>query len=165
MHSVILIFLAVSATVTASAQDHEVTRKTLAGLPGVQVLVEQLGTAEGRGGLFARDIKSDVESELRQAGIVVLTPDLNNSLSAPTLYVQLNVMVPELAANDGIAVYFINVTLQQNTMLIPESRGAAISAGTWDVGSFGRIGDSRLWELRQDVIEKVSRPSLTPGLA
>src|SRR5690349_16556496 len=68
--------------------DNEYTRKTLAGLTGVYVSVENIPDEAQHDGLDTTRIRTDVELKLRQAGITVLTrPEWLSTAAAPYLYV------------------------------------------------------------------------------
>lgn len=128
---------------SAAAQQNSNSMK---GLPGVHVLIEDLGKAEGVGGLFERDIQTDVELALRIAGIKVLT--LQEQLEH-TAYPSLYVRVSALIGDDGLVAYSVNVQLTQEVTLWNGER--SIGATTWFAGYLGTVGRSNLWQVREDV--------------
>jgi hypothetical protein len=133
---------------SAAAQKEE----SMKGLPGVYVLVEGLYDAEGVGGLFERDIQTEVELALRTAGIKVLTKQEQLEHPAlPSLYVNVNVFL----SDDGAASYSMLVELDQSVTLWNGER--AYGAVTWHSSRTGSVGRSNLWQLRETVKRHVSR--------
>jgi hypothetical protein len=114
------------------AGDSEFSRKSLRGLSGVHVLVENLTDDAKRVGLDTDTIQTDVELKLRLAGITVLTSE--ESLRAPgmpDLYVNVDVM-----AFNGFYVYSVTVEVDQNVML-RRNYDSVIGAATWSVTGVG----------------------------
>ena len=72
------------------AQDDETTRSTLRGLQGIFVYVEPLDPQIEQSGLFKSQIQTDTESQLKSAGIRVLTrEDFLKGFGRPYLYINL----------------------------------------------------------------------------
>src|SRR5438034_8470713 len=70
------------------ADDGDFARATLQGLQGVYVLIEDIPPENERAGLTTPQLQTDVEGQLRQAGIPVLTKDHAFRLhGAPYVYV------------------------------------------------------------------------------
>jgi hypothetical protein len=88
-------------------------REVLRGLKGLKVVVESLPTDIERLGLTKRDVMSDVETRLRQAGIKVYPNFMAPSMTA--LYVNIHIINPPQARN--FVVYTINVLLMENSYL------------------------------------------------
>ena len=73
------------------ADDGDFARATLRGLQGVFVLIEDLSPESERAGLTAQQRQTDVEEQLRHAGMPVLTQEQAFRVQgAPYLYVYCN---------------------------------------------------------------------------
>lgn len=153
----LLVVLAGFLTLTTalSAQmDDESSRRTLAGLRGVEVVVEDLNPAVPHPGIEQSDIQTDVELKLREAGIPVL-PKSQGVLSpgSPWLYVRLALFTRE----DGMYAYAIEVVLNQSTRMI---RDASImsTATTWEAeGTVGTVGENQLRDVRETIGDQVNQ--------
>jgi hypothetical protein len=129
----------------ATAQDDDSTRRTLRGLPGVEVGVEPIPRDGEDRGLTTKAIQIDVELQLRLAGIRVLTdsdvyrpldpagrPSSAATARRPYLYVIVNVF-----GRNNTWAYAIEVTLRQDAVL---ANGVTAWADTWSVGGVGLAG-------------------------
>ena len=75
------------------ADDGDFARATLRGLQGVSVLIEDVPPESERAGLTTQQLQTDVEGQLRQAGIPVLTKDQAFRVQgAPYLYVYVHLL-------------------------------------------------------------------------
>ena len=145
--------LLVVLTRTAYADDEAKRRtaaegnpRTLRGLPGVCVLVEHLGEDAERGGLNRTTIQTDVELQLRLAGIRVLTAEESlEALSSPCLYVQVLCAVSREgpATLNGLYVCSVRVGVYQAVRL---TNGESTMAETWEapVAGVGTVGPAYL---------------------
>ena len=118
----------------ALGTDHPMTRATLKGLSGVQVVVEGFDEENRRAGFNVRTFQTDVELKLRMAGIKVLSE--KKSWSAPVqpyLYVQVASMADEPGE---IAAYLIRLQLDQGVRLVRAKTFAF--AATWSVSWLGQ---------------------------
>jgi hypothetical protein len=127
--------------------------RTLAGLFGVQVVVESMDLDAARDGLTTSSLQTIMELRLRQAGIRVLTETENlRAPGNPYLYVNVGTgKEPSL----GIYVYHLSLTLRERVRLDrnPDTREFA---ETWHArGQFGYIPVRRLHEVRISVEEQV----------
>src|SRR2546426_12349826 len=96
------------------ADDGDFARATLRGLQGVYVLIEDLPPESERDGLTMQQLQTDVEEQLRYAGIPVLTKDQAFRLpGAPYLYVYVH-LVPHPI---GLTAYSILVEVTQRASL------------------------------------------------
>lgn len=92
--SIFLLYMALPA----AADDSEQARQTLAGLRGLQVVVEELqgnitkyDNYLQKVGLNSAQLKRDVEARLKAAGIKILSPEeWSKTPGRPVLYVNLN---------------------------------------------------------------------------
>ena len=142
-----LLYAAVVSPLTGQGDD-EYSRKTLAGLTGIYVLVEHLSDEAQRDGLDTTQIRTDVELKLRQAGISVLTQqEWLATAAAPYLYV--NVQVIKNPAH--VYAFSADVELRQRVTLV-RNPSTLILAPTWSAtGIIGTAGSQRLASVREDV--------------
>lgn len=128
----------------ATAQDDDNTRRTLKGLLGVEVGVEPVPRDGEDRGLTTKAIQTDVELQLRLAGIRVLgdtevyrpLDPAGRPSSAATARPYLYVIVNVFGRNNTWA-YSIEVTLRQDAVL---ANGVTARAETWSVAGVGLAG-------------------------
>lgn len=116
--------------------------RVLCGLPGVEVLIEQVRPDATRDGLTQDDLRTEVELTLRQSGIRVLTEKEDGETPGnPTLYLNVNCVKVEDAP---CYAYSQTLELQENVHLErarPDGQHLlVIGAGVWKRGSTGFIG-------------------------
>jgi len=121
----------------AAAFNHEVQRKTLAGLQGVRVVIEDLSPDAERDGLSKPTLQTDVELKLRQAGITVLTRETGNPAPGdPWLYLN----VATVKRSTGLYAFNVYLKLNQDVRLT-RAPSTMMSAVTWDaLGTVGIVG-------------------------
>src|SRR2546425_8239420 len=157
MKTVLAVLALLSATAVSplvGQGDNEYTRKTLAGLTGVYVSVENIPDEAQHDGLDTTRIRTDVELRLRQAGITVLTrQEWLSTAAAPYLYV--NVQVIKNPAN--FYAYSADVELRQRVTLV-HNPATSILAATWSAtGIIGTVGSRRVGSLRENVRDLTDR--------
>jgi hypothetical protein len=105
---------------------------SLKGLPGVAVLIEDLGEGVEEAGLRRDHLSVTVELRLRAAGIRILN-EKEKPLppGAPTLYLNVNAL-----PRGRLMTYAVRVNLLQNVYLEGSGRHESWAA-TWDVGYVG----------------------------
>ncbi len=111
--------------------------RSLRGLPGVEVVVENPAD-EGRAlGLSAEQLQADVQARLRESGVRVLTAD-DRAPGRPWLYVRVSVLK---SASLPVVSYYVVAQLRQDVTLDrnPDFR---LGATTWDIGVGGLAGTS-----------------------
>src|SRR6266550_4123844 len=107
--------------------DDETTRNTLAGLKGVQVLVESIKDEVQRDGLRESQIQTDVELKLRQAGISVLThEEWLSTVGLPFLHVN----VHAFKRPTSLYAFQVDIELHQKVRLI-RNPSLTVLAPTW----------------------------------
>jgi hypothetical protein len=134
------------------ADDSERTRATLRGVEGVHVVVGDLRPDVERAGLTRQQLQTDVELQLRQAGIPLVTSaERVHVPGQPFLAVAAHV-VPRA---DGLlaAAYAITVEVYQVASL--ETAAVKATVSTWSVGKTGSIGLPLLAALRDSVKDSV----------
>lgn len=139
------------------AIDSDITRKTLTGLKGVYVVVENLQPNieryAQRFNLTKEQIQADVEGRLKGAGIEILSRDMwLKTTGRPMLYVSINTHEYEKYWYS----YTIGICLQQIVMLEtnPEVK---TSATTWSIEMTGIANIGTLGRIRSNVSILVGR--------
>jgi hypothetical protein len=139
--SVILVVLSIvvgGSISVAGSLPGELDRKTLAGLPGVGVVLEEVKPP-----LDTSTIQTDVELRLRRAGIRVLSEEeRQKTTGGPYLYVQVT-HIGAVAPWGNIVAYSLNVELKQNVFL-ERTYEAAVGSTTWSVSSVAIVGRNNL---------------------
>jgi hypothetical protein len=118
-----------AASSSPSAQMFVATgRDTLRGLPGVEVIVEELGPELEGIGLAAAGIRGAVERRLAQGGVTIYrTQQQNASPAKAYLYVHLNA----LEVPGGTTAVAAHVELRQ-TVKSTVTTSSIVNAMTWD---------------------------------
>ncbi|MFQ5802380.1 MAG: hypothetical protein ACE5JQ_05730 [Candidatus Methylomirabilales bacterium] len=131
-------------------------RRSLAGLQGVELLVENMKPEVEQGGLTRADVQADVELRLRQAGIQVLTKaESFLTPGAPVLYVSISTMKEE-----DCAFYAFSVKLELRQWIRLDRNLSIIhgSATTWRApGAVGVVGARNLRNVRENVRDEVGK--------
>jgi len=145
------VLLVVAAPVRA---DDERQRQTLAGLKGVSIVVEDVNPDVEKDGLTAATLHTDMEQELRQAGIAVLTENqAARAPGAPHLYLKLSAM----KHGAGFYAFHIQLGVRQRVILLRASRGIGF-ATTWSATDvLGTVAWANLPSIRDDVMTKVDQ--------
>ena len=137
---------------SALAQD-PTAAETLRGLTGVDVVVEdpQAGPEAERAGLTRSTLQSDIESQLREAGIRVLSDDeWQAAPDRPWLFVRVQTMRPAA----GVYGYIISVDVMQRVRLARDPNIDAV-AMTWTTGEIGSVGGDNVSRIRDSVQAQV----------
>ena len=124
-------------------------RESLAGLPGVVVVIERIAPAAQVDGLSEDAIQEAVESILQASGVRTFFESKTTKVSSnPWLYVQPNI------GKDG-SVYFYNISLRLiQEVTAVHGRQHAMAATTWEGNTAGVVGiGGNLREVILDVIE------------
>jgi hypothetical protein len=145
---------AMIAAPAAAQLDAPGSRKTLAGLPGFFVAVEDMDTSAARVGVTSAVIQTDVEARLRAAGIRLYTADdFKNILEVPQLYVNVN----ELALHGAQAGLFTYNATTEVRQAIKLSRNPDISSTsvTWRApATVGTVGADNFYVAVRDVVRE-----------
>jgi len=128
------------------AQSFHSSAASLAGLTGVEIVVEDMSPGLQQLGLAELTLRTDVELRLRRAGIRVLG-QVEACDSLPCVYIHVTATTgPRLSA------YFVHVGLQQMVNLTRDS-SFAFSVETWH--ALGRVGMVTGDELPRRVLDAV----------
>lgn len=132
----------------------EMQRPTLAGLKGVWVLVEveQAHQDVKKHGLTDQQIQTDVELQLKQHDIKVLSEEQwQKTPGSPCLCVYLN----HIATETGLCADSIKVSLRQDVVLLRDPQKPSWAA-TWETGSVGLTGEEHFGEgVRKDLEKRI----------
>ena len=132
------------------ADDGDFARATLRGLQGVYVLLEDIKPEMARAGLTTQQLQTDVEGQLRQAGMPVLTKDQAFRMQgAPYLYIYVHLLPHPI----GLTAYSILVEVNQRASL--DLNGSSAYVSTWSMQRLGTIGSAHLATIRNDVRNQV----------
>jgi hypothetical protein len=150
----LLLLATTIASPAAGQSDDAITRKTLAGLKGIYILVEDVDDDVQRDGLSREQIRTDVELRLRQAGLDVLS---ELQYAAETGFPYLYVNVQTLKSSLGPYVYRLEVELKQSVTPI-RNPSATLLAPTWAArAKLGIVGVDNVRSLRDDIRDMVDQ--------
>ena len=142
----VLVGLTLLADRGSWASDSDTARATLRGWPGVFVAVETVAPAVERAGLTTHQLHTDVEGQLQQAGIRLLTQaEWPMVLGQPMVYVHLHVFLPP----HGQAAYHISTEFYQRASLDAQASSALVA--TWTTAYLGVVDVEALPTLREHV--------------
>jgi hypothetical protein len=127
------------------ASDDKFSRRSLVGLRGIEVVVEDLAPEVERAGLTKAVIQTDAELKLRIAGIRVLSTD-QDAIEPGHPYLYLNAIIA--TGNGSSWGYTTSVGLTQ-TVLLVRNPEIVVEGETWSVASGGGYAASR------DIAERV----------
>lgn len=145
----------VEAEIAVAVQ--ELWRRSLRGLQGVEVVVEDMTPMATRYGLTRTQVQTDVELRIRRAGIHVFMPD--EVLSTPgnaSLYVNIHTVFGDGPAT-GLVGYSIDVELGQAVRLERDPDIWLPSAVTWSENQRGLVGRTQLHAVRAALSDLVDR--------
>jgi hypothetical protein len=134
---------------TTTAQNSEESRKSLKGITGFYVSVEQLDHVIENAGLTANQIRTDVESRLGMAGIKVFTKEqASQSPGKPWLRIDL-----AIGGKQGLYPYALDIGVHQMVRL-ERDQTVVVYATTWSVGSAGIAGLSNIRVTVKDLLDE-----------
>ena len=117
----------------------------LKSLPAFHVVIERLAPKIEEAGLTQRQLESDVQSRLEEAGVPL-------SKEAPVLlYANVAVVCSEL-----VCAYNVNLEVQQPVRPVLHPEAGPLLATTWNTGTTG-LTDRRLRSIRDRVREQVDQ--------
>ena len=127
-------------------------KDTLKGLQGVFVAVEAIKPEIEKYGLTKQQLQTDVELQLLQNGIKVLSePKWFSMPGMPYLYVNVTAVISE---GPQYVAYSISLHLNQNTLLLRDITKGCV-ASTWHMNSIGSVGLSKITTIREAVKDHV----------
>ena len=122
--------------------------KSLQGLKGLYVVIRTLPTGIQGKGVTQEQILTDVESQLRLAGIKVVSKEEIFSIPGQPW---LSVDARGGLQPDGLASWTILVELHQVVNLSRDPEIKDILAITWSAGSYGTVGQDNLGTIRTEI--------------
>jgi len=130
-------------------------QQTLAGLFGVEVVVENMDRDIERDGITEKSLQTTVELRLRQAGIRILSnTERLRAPGNPYLYLDIQTLKDR---NENFYAYSIELKLNEIVRL-DRNPNVMESATTWHArGRIGLVGVQRLQALRRSVGEMVNQ--------
>jgi len=147
-----LVSLATVARPAAAQLDSKNSRKTLGGLPGFFVAVEEMDTSAARVGVTAASIQADVEAKLRAAGIKLYSQeDFKNILEVPQLYINVNEFALH-GEQKGLFTYNASAEVRQAIKLSRDPSIASTSV-TWRApATVGTVGSNNFSSAVRDIV-------------
>jgi hypothetical protein len=120
------------------AQNSDVSRATLVGVPGVTVYVDSLAQHLVVRGMTEDVFRVEVERRLMESGIKLLNPAIDGAVPGnPVLYVDITSVFDEAIQQ---VHYSIRVELTQTARLERNPGFAVFNVPTWSVGGIGFYG-------------------------
>jgi len=146
-----IVFLMFGFNSIAQGIDTELTRQTISGLPGVNVMVEEMQPNIKRyaqkAGIMKEQIQKDIEMKLTSAGIKVLAwNDWLKTPGRPVLYVNINTHEYE----KYWYAYDIKIELKQIVLLEANPKIKTL-ASTWSIDMTGVANIGTLSAIRNNV--------------
>ena len=138
---------------TARAADSPHDRATLLGLTAVFVDVQPLDPAGLLGGLKQADVKTELETKLRLAGLRVLAGPQDDVPPQERGVMQVNVSVVPVPKQDGVYAWSVYLALLQGAVLIRDMQ-TILATPTWWVSKTG-VGD--IQQVRAGITEAADR--------
>jgi len=135
--------------------DSKWERETFRGLHGVAVLVENIKPEAERDGLTQRQVQTDVELRLRQAGLRVLTrKEVLAAPGTPYLYININAIKRD---NPQLYIVHITVALDQSVLLERDPAITVPLTPTWSIGWTGSTSQANLRQAREIILDHVDQ--------
>lgn len=157
MFFLVTLFLLTIISSSLFAIDSELTRQTMTGLQGVNVMVEDLQPNmqkyARKFGLVQEQLKRDVEQKLQKSGITILTQEnWLKTLGRPVLYVNINTHEYE----KYWYAYDIKVELKQIVYMEANPKVKTL-ASTWSISMTGIANIGTLNTIRDNLGSLVNR--------
>ena len=160
MLAIVLAVSALSATIVVAQSEEVRNRETLRGLPGVYVVIEDLGTDIKKDGLTEEQLRTDVEVRLRRAGIRVLTLDeVKESLIKPALLIRVTALKSDSLSKlleGSIYSFSISIELKQVATL-GRMPSKFFLVTTWNDGVIGFATVKNVRIIRDDLGDYVDK--------
>lgn len=156
----VVVMLTFAGTALPAAQ--EVGRETLAGLPGVHVVVEEVNPDAQRDGVTTSGIQTQAELLLRQAGLKVLSSDeWQATPGRPMLRLNLTV------ARNQLSIYGFNLDVQLlQTVALARDPSIFAACATWTVPNLVRLSAaSALRTAARDAVQDQTEAFINAFLA
>ena len=128
-------------------------KDSLAGLPGVGLIIEPVPDLEHSDGLNETELREEIERRFREAGVGILSKDdLRQAPGYPLLDV--SVQAHEIPGQDRVCAFSVAVEVQQIVTLQRSADAEAFST-TWSSRSFGSVTTDGLGALQGNVLDHI----------
>ena len=134
--------------------------RSLRGLPGVEVVIENLTAELKELGLNAEQLRGDLQSRLREGGLRVLTPDTQVP-GRPWLYVRIAALK---SSNLPLVSYSVSAQVRQDVTL-DRNPDLHVGGTTWEIDAAGLAGTGVLAGAVHDTIQTLADGFSTDFLA
>jgi Putative peptidoglycan binding domain len=134
------------------ALDDAAARETLKGLLGVTVWVWDMTPETERGGVTKQQVQTEVEQQLRRAGITVSASEDASTPSGMTL---LTVSVTTLRHTENLYAYTVDLAVYQTAVLLRDPTPRSLV--TWSVGSIALVESSDLRAIFTSVGQQIEK--------
>ena len=125
-------------------------RLTLKGLQGIRVLVEDVASEIEASGLTKDKLQGNVESQLKKAGITILTEaEVLKTPGEPYLYININAAPGKVQPN--LYSYSIDIAVIQNIVLERDPKANTYGI-TWSTGGVGITEKDSLNQLGESLV-------------
>jgi putative peptidoglycan binding protein len=148
--ALILIGMVVAPGRHVWALDNEAARATLKGLSGVAVWVGDLAPDISQHGLTKQQLQTEVERQMRHAGITVFSSQ-EAGTSSDTAFVV--VSVTTLRHTGGLYMYAVDLAVYQAAALLRDPTPRSLV--TWAVGRIGLVEAANLRAISTSVSQQV----------
>lgn len=132
----------------------DVVQEGLGGLPGVLLFVGDIKADAEQDGLSKTTIYTDVERQLRVAGIRILTQEEWSKMPGrPTLSVD---VVAQKAR--GVSLYIFGVEVSLREQVTSLRSGRSLTASTWETDVIGNVSEGNFAEsVRDNIRDEVDK--------
>ena len=132
----------------------DVVQEGLSGLPGVLLFVGDIKPDAEQDGLSKATIYTDVEQQLRVAGIRILTHEEWSKLPGrPTLSIE---VVTQKARGIPLYIYGVEVSLKEQVTALRSGR--SLVASTWESDVIGNVSEANFAEsVRDNIRDEVDK--------
>lgn len=135
----VALLLGLAGLAPARAADSPHDRSTLLGLTAVFVDVQQLEPAALLAGLAPADMKTELETKLRLAGLRIIAGPQDDVPPQERGVLQVNVSVVPVPKQEGVYAWSVYLAMLQGAVLIRDMQ-TVIATPTWWVAKTG-VGD------------------------
>lgn len=149
--ALVLIGMVIVPGIPGWALDEESARETLKELPGVVVWVGDMAPDIEPRGVTRQQVQTEVERQLRRAGITVVS---SQEAGAPDMAF-LIVSVTTLRHTGGLYAYAVDLAVYQTAALLRDPTPRSLA--TWTVGSISLVEASDLRAIFTSVSQKVDQ--------
>jgi hypothetical protein len=125
---------------------------SLRGIERLGVLVENPLPQLNQTALHERELKTQIQERLYQAGIEVLPEEYIIANGLPYLYVNINIMNTTM----GLYVFATRVSLKQ-TVLLPREPFSELYTSTWETGGVGTVGVNNVTDVVGSVRQHIDQ--------